>query len=44
MLTCPEITTFEKGFPFGFKVTNNEVEYKALAIGLKPALDLGFGF
>ena len=40
VLTSPEGDVFRQAIKYGFKVTNNKVEYEALIAGLALAKDL----
>ena len=41
VIITPELIRVEHSFRLGFKASNNEVEYKALLIGLRAILNLG---
>ncbi|XP_065007665.1 uncharacterized protein LOC103992979 [Musa acuminata AAA Group] len=40
VLSAPDGRSFERSLHFGFRATNNEVEYEALLAGLKLALEM----
>jgi len=41
VITTLEGIQLEHSFKLGFRVSNNEAEYEALLIGLRPVLDMG---
>ena len=41
VITTPEGVWLEHSFRLGFRASNNEVEYKALLVGMRTILDMG---